>query len=148
MSNAQTISHDSKVVMHFSLSLEDGSDVISTFEEEPMVFTLGDGTMAPALESKLIGLKAGEEQSLLLSGNDVYGAWDSENRQWIDTDDFPHSLELSPGQVIAFTTPAGQEVAGTVLTIETARILLDFNHPLSGRTFIFRTAILQVDEPE
>ena len=148
MSNAQTISHDSQVVMHFTLSLEDGTGVISTFEEEPMVFTLGDGTMAPALESKLIGLKAGEEQSLLLSGNDVYGAWDSENRQWIDTDDFPSSLELSPGQVIAFTTPAGQEVAGTVVTIETARILLDFNHPLSGRTFIFRTAILQVDNPE
>ena len=130
--------------MHFSLSLEDGVEVLSTFAGEPLTFTLGDGTMETALEEKLIGLKAGDEQSLLLAGSDIYGARDPENVQWIDIDEFPVSITPAEGQVIAFSTPQGEEVAGRVDTIEDSRVALDFNHPLSGRTIIFTTKILKV----
>ena len=70
------ISDGSQVVMHFSLSLDDGTEVISTFEGEPISFAIGDGTLEPALEATLLGGKAGEEKIQLLSGNDIYGAWD------------------------------------------------------------------------
>jgi FKBP-type peptidyl-prolyl cis-trans isomerase SlpA len=144
----ETILPGSRVLLHFSLSLDDGSEVVSTFNEEPMALTIGDGAMEPALESKLLGMKSGDEQSLILSGNDVYGAWERDNSAWIDREEFPPSIELAQGQVIAFTTPAGDEVAGTVLTLENSRVQLDFNHPLSGKTIIFRTSILQVEPPE
>jgi FKBP-type peptidyl-prolyl cis-trans isomerase SlpA len=148
MSDRNTIVPGSRVVMHFSLSLDDGTEVISTFSEEPLAFTLGDGTLEAALESKIIGQQAGEEQALLLSGNDVYGTRQSDNRQWLDIGEFPPSLELQTDQIIAFTTAAGEPVAGRVEKLEDGRVLLDFNHPLSGRTFLFRTAILQVEQPE
>ncbi len=134
--------------MNFSLALEDGTEVLSTFEDEPLDFTLGDGTVEPALEAKLIGLKTGDEQTLLLDGNDIYGAWNEHNRQWLDRSDFPASLEVAEGQVIAFTTQGGEEVAGIAVSLEADRVLVDFNHPLSGRTFIFRAAILHHDTPE
>jgi FKBP-type peptidyl-prolyl cis-trans isomerase SlpA len=134
--------------MHFSLSLEDGTEVVSTFNEEPMALTIGDGSVEQALESKLIGMKAGNEQSLILSGDEVYGARQNDNRAWIDKAEFAPSIELAEGQIIAFTTAAGDEVAGSVVTLENSRVLLDFNHPLSGRTIIFRTAILEVTSPE
>jgi FKBP-type peptidyl-prolyl cis-trans isomerase SlpA len=148
MSDSNTIVPGSRVVMHFSLSLEDGTEVISTYAEEPIAFTLGDGTLEAALESKIVGQQAGDEQALLLSGNDVYGPRHSDNRQWLDIGEFPPSIELETGQVIAFTTPAGEAVAGTVEKLEGGRALMDFNHPLSGRTLIFRTTILQVEQPE
>jgi FKBP-type peptidyl-prolyl cis-trans isomerase SlpA len=142
MQKPTAISPGSRVVMHFSLALEDGTEVLSTFEDEPLDFTLGDGTMEPALEAKLIGLKTGDDQTLLLDGNDIYGAWNEDNRQWLDLSDFPRSLEVAEGQVIAFTTADGEEVAGIVVTLEADRTLVDFNHPLSGTTFIFRAMIL------
>ena len=138
----------SHVVMHFSLLLEDGTEIVSTFDDEPMAFTLGDGTMEPALETKLIGMNIGDEQALLLMGNDIYGERDGKNQQWIAKQDFPGTIELNEGNVIAFTTPAGDEVAGTLALIEDDRVMVDFNHPLSGRDFIFRTAILQIAGPE
>ena len=144
MSEATAVSPGSPIVMHFSLSLEDGTDVVSTFAEEPMAFTLGDGTMEPALEQKLIGLQPGDEQALLLDGSDIYGARDPDNIQWIDIDEFPASIMLAEGQVIAFSTPQAEEVAGRVETIEDSRVALDFNHPLSGRTIIFTAKILKV----
>ena len=146
--NEQVISHESQVVMHFSLQLDDGTEVISTFDEEPIVFAIGDGTFEPGLESTLIGKKAGDEQTQELSGNDIYGAWDSENRQWIEKQEFPPELNLAEGLVIAFSTPAGDEVAGTVVEVEESRALIDFNHPLSGRIFIFKTEIISVGKTE
>jgi len=142
------IADGSRVAMHFSITLEDGTPVISTYEDEPLYFRLGDGTLEPLLESRLIGLKAGDGEVLVLSGNEVYGPWDDDNRQWIDAIDFPASLQPVPGQVIAFTTPAGDEVAGWVERVEDDRVLLDFNHPLSGRTFVFTASILEVEQPE
>lgn len=142
------ISEGSQVVIHFSLSLDDGTEVISTFDGEPISFTLGDGTMEPMLESTLIGRKTGDKQSQQLSGNDIYGAWDSDNRQWIERQEFPPTLGLEEDQIIAFSTPAGDEVAGTVVQLEDSRVLIDFNHPLSGRTVIFRTDIVAVEEKE
>ena len=118
------------------------------FAEEPIDFTLGDGTLEPALEQKIIGLKPGDEQSLILDGNDIYGAHKSDNRQWIDVAEFPPAIRLAEGQVIAFTTPQGDPVAGTVDVIEDSRVAIDFNHPLSGRTIIFTTAILKVENRE
>lgn len=144
----QVISHDSQVVMHFSLLLDDGTEVISTFDEEPIAFTIGDGTFEPALESTLIGKKAGDEQTQELSGNDIYGIWDSANQQWIAQQEFPSDLDLAEGLVIAFSTPAGDEVAGSVVQIDESRALIDFNHPLSGRTFLFKTDIISVGNTE
>jgi FKBP-type peptidyl-prolyl cis-trans isomerase SlpA len=142
------ISKGSQVVMHFSLSLDDGTEVISTFDGEPISFAIGDGTLEPALESTLIGRKTGDEQTQQLSGNDIYGTWESDNRQWIERRDFPATLDLAVAQIIAFTTPAGDEIAGAIVELDESRVLIDFNHPLSGRTIIFKTAIVAADEME
>jgi len=148
MTGSQTITDGSHVVMHFAITLEDGTPVISTFEDEPLHFHLGDGTLEPTLEARLIGLEAGDGEVLMLSGSEVYGPRDDDNRQWIDACDFPESLTPLPGQIIAFTTPAGDEVAGLVESVEEHRVRLDFNHPLSGRTIIFTASILEVEQPE
>ena len=146
--NERVISHDSQVVMHFSLLLDDGTEVISTFNEEPIAFAIGDGTLEPGLESTLIGKKAGEEQTQELSGNAIYGTWNSDNQQWLEKQEFPSELDLAEGLVIAFSTPAGDEVAGTLVQLEESRVLIDFNHPLSGRTFLFKTEIISVENTE
>ncbi|MEJ2455232.1 MAG: FKBP-type peptidyl-prolyl cis-trans isomerase [Candidatus Thiodiazotropha sp.] len=147
MSKPIAISPGSRVVMNFSLALEDGTEVLSTFEDEPLEFTLGDGIMEPALEAKLIGLETGDDQTLLLDGDDVYGPWRENNRQWLELNEFPSSLEPEEGHVIAFTTPGGEEIAGIIVTLEADRVLVDFNHPLSGKTFIFRAVIIGLVDP-
>jgi FKBP-type peptidyl-prolyl cis-trans isomerase SlpA len=144
----QRITQGCRILLHFSLSLEDGTEILSTYEQDPLAFTLGDGTMEQTLEAKLIGLRSGDNQALILAGNDIYGPWDEANRQWIDADRLAQTLELSPGQVIAFTTADGDELAARVEAIEDHRVLLDFNHPLSGMTFIFDATVLEVESPE
>jgi FKBP-type peptidyl-prolyl cis-trans isomerase SlpA len=62
--------------------------------------------------------------------------------------DFPSDLDPTPGQVVAFTTPAGHETSGLVLEREgegaAGRVRVDFNHPFAGRSLTLRVRILSV----
>ena len=138
------ITAQSRVRLHFSLCLADGTELVSTFEEAPLSCTIGDGTMVAGLEQCLLGLSAGSEALFVLSGDETFGPATTESMQRIAKNEFPADLLLAPGQVIAFKTPAGDEVAGTIQTLTDTEVLVDFNHPLSGQTIAFKVKILEV----
>ncbi|MET0107432.1 MAG: FKBP-type peptidyl-prolyl cis-trans isomerase [Candidatus Thiodiazotropha sp.] len=135
-----------RVKMHFSLTLPDKTEIISTYGHEPLDFSLGDNTMEQMLEFAILGLRAGDEQELLVQGDDVYGPRDSTLIHWIDRQAFSAAQPLNPGEIIAFTTPEGEELAGTVLHVDDEGVQVDFNHPLSGKQFSYRVTILDVQE--
>jgi len=138
---------DSRVRMHFALGLADGTEAVSTFDDEPMAFQMGDGSLAEGLELALYGLAAGDEQELLIDGADVYGPRDSERIQKVELTRFPVGINPEPGLIVAFTNADGEELAGSVLAVEDGLATVDFNHPLAGRELKFRCRILAVDEP-
>ncbi|MEW8053269.1 MAG: FKBP-type peptidyl-prolyl cis-trans isomerase [Candidatus Thiodiazotropha sp.] len=135
----------SRVKMHFSLTLPDKTEIVSTYGEEPLEFSLGDNTMEQMLEFALLGLQAGDEQELLVKGDDVYGSRDNTLIHWLDKSEFQADQTFNPGEIIAFTTPEGEELAGTVLQIDDERVQVDFNHPLSGKQFSYKVTILEVE---
>lgn len=143
------ITSECRVTLHYSLTLSDGTEVVSTFDDTPLLFHLGDGTMVEALEQSLIGLTCGSEGKILLSGDDAFGSRSDEKIQHMPRNEFPDELAITLGQVIAFTTPGGDEVAGQILEINQDDVLVDFNHPLSGHFITFRVKILDIDpQPE
>jgi FKBP-type peptidyl-prolyl cis-trans isomerase SlpA len=138
------ITHGCRVTLHYSLALEDGTEVVSTFDDAPLTFELGDGTMTEPLEQILVGLHPGAEEQVILSGDETFGARTEEKVHWIARDEFPSEIAIAEGQVMAFTTPAGDETAGQILEIDEDKIRVDFNHPLSGHTFMFHVKIIAV----
>lgn len=138
------IDSHSRIELHYSISLGDGTEVVSTFAEAPIVCTIGDGTLADRLEQCLIGMSKGNEGTFMLSGDEVFGPADENNVQSLDISTFPTEMSLSVGQVVAFTTPAGDELAGIIQSLNADEVLVDFNHPLSGHIITFRVHILDV----
>ncbi len=53
-------------------------------------------------------------------------------------------MPVEPGTVVAFTTPNGQEVPGTIKEVTDDTVLVDFNHPLAGFEVMFDVTILDV----
>lgn len=133
-----------QVSIHYSLTLEDGTVAVSTFDDDPLTFTLGDGTMVETLEQALLGLNRNSDTHILISGDEVFGASNSDKIQCMHNTDFPSEMELAVGQVIAFTTPAGDEIPGQILNIDGEEILVDFNHPLAGHMIDFRVKVLDI----
>ena len=68
----------STVTLHLSLTLEDGTVAESTFGEEPLTFTMGDGTLVHGLELALYGLRPGDTQRLELYPEQHFGLRDPE----------------------------------------------------------------------
>ena len=135
----------SSVTLHIALSLRNGTEVVSTFGEEPVQCTLGDGTLDAGLERLLLGLREGDERTTQLDPGQCYGLPDPDKIHWLPLAEFPPGMELAPDLVVAFTSPGGQEIAGTILELEADRAKVDFNHPLAGRSLICRVEILAIE---
>jgi len=133
--------------MHFSLKLADGMLVDSSFEERPHTFIVGDGSVDSGLELALIGLRPNETQTLTLAPGQAFGQRDESAVKWLSKTDFPPHMQLEPGQIIGFTAPGNEALAGAVLEIDRGRVKVDFNHPLAERELIFEVHILAVENP-
>jgi len=133
-----------RVRMHFALSLPDGTEAISTFDDEPLEFAWGDGTLRPGLELALLGLKAGDEQTLTLLPEQAYGLHDDALVHDMPRSDFPDLIDPEVGQIIAFASPTGEETAGSIRAVDGETVRVDFNNPLAGHDVVFRVRILEV----
>jgi FKBP-type peptidyl-prolyl cis-trans isomerase SlpA len=147
VSGQQEILPGCPVRLHLSILLEDGTEAISTFGEEPVHLTMGDGTLQPGLELALYGLKAGDTQTLKLLPEQAYGLRDPALIQYMPITDFEASFTPEVGQIIAFSLPNGEEAPGSVIAIEAGRVEVDFNHPLAGHEITFTVEIIAVASP-
>ncbi|HED19819.1 MAG TPA: peptidylprolyl isomerase [Gammaproteobacteria bacterium] len=133
--------------MHFALRLADGMPVESSFDDEPISFVMGDGTLDKGLELALLGLVAGGRQTLTLMPGQAYGRRDEAALQQVQKAQFPEDMLLEPGQIIGFTSEDGEEVAGAIVETGDEYVKVDFNHPLAGREIEFEVHILAVENP-
>jgi FKBP-type peptidyl-prolyl cis-trans isomerase 2 len=145
MGQPLTVSPGCRLTLHLEIRFQDGTVALSTFDGEPVRCRLGDGTLTPGLESTLIGLEAGREGLILAHGSEIYSPPDPQSIQWMEVADFPPGIDPAPGQLIAFTTPAGHEIGGLVLERDNDRVRVDFNHPLSGHPLAIRVLVLDCE---
>jgi len=136
----------SKVTMHFSLTLEDGTVAEDSFDSEPLEFIMGDGSLNEGLELGLYGMKAGEEETLSMTPEQTFGFHDPENLHEMLRSEFDADMDLAEGMIIGFTTPAGDEVPGIIREVSDKLVIVDFNHPLAGHELLYRVKILDVSE--
>jgi len=146
-SSTTTIAPGSRVRLHLAMYLEDGTEALSTFGEEPMELTLGDGTLTSGTEALLLGLGVGATQQITASGDALFGEWTETNLHWLPRADFPHEQVPQPGSLVSFEMPDGTETTGFIKEIAGARVRVDFNHPLSGRALRIQVQVLDVGAP-
>lgn len=138
----------SRVRLHLRISLSDGTEAISTFDDEPLSIVMGAGELQPGLELALYGLKPGDTEDLTLDAEQAYGLHDEQLVHRIPKSEFPAGLKPEKHQVISFRVPNGEETPGTVLAVEGDQVRVDFNHPLAGHDIRFEAKILSVGLPD
>ena len=138
------VSENSKVTLHFSIELENGDLIESTFGYKPGTFEMGDGSLLPGFERHLVGLNVGEKRSFTIPQQDAFGAHNPQNVQFFKASDFADT-ELSEGLIVSFADASGAELPGVIKSVSGDDIEVDFNHPLAGKTLIFTAEIVGVD---
>jgi len=145
---AAPVGEGTRVVVNFSLSLEDGSEIDSNFGADPVEFVIGDGNLLPGFERKLFGMKAGERQIITVLPEDAFGQVNDNNVQIVPRKQFDEGTELEIGLLYSFADASGGELPGLVISFDHEEVEVDFNHPLAGRTIMFDVLVHRVEPVE
>ena len=137
------------LTLHYRLSGPDGTAVVNTFDDKPATLSLGTGQLAPAMESRLIGLAEGAHLSFTLSPGEAFGERNPDMLQRVARSLLQQlgapDEEYVPGDVVQFPTPDGQGAfAGVVRELGDDWLLFDFNHPLAGQAVSFQVQLIGV----
>ncbi len=139
------IGPDTRITLHFSLSLESDSVVDSNFDTEPAVCTFGDGKLLPGFETALVGLIAGDKRVFLIKPENGFGQNNPNNVQEFPRKNFTDIEDLQPGLMISFADANGGELPGVIEDIGETIVKVDFNHPLAGHTTKLEVEIISVE---
>jgi FKBP-type peptidyl-prolyl cis-trans isomerase SlpA len=135
------------LTLHYRLSGPDGADVVNTFGDKPATLSLGSGQLAPAVESRLLGLAEGTHEQLELDADEAFGALNPGMLQRVARRLLRDMGEgdAQRGDVISFPTPDGRgSFAGVVRECDDDSLLFDFNHPLAGVPLRFEVQLIGV----
>ena len=138
-----SIGPGTRVSLNFALTLEDGSEIDNNFGSDPVSFVFGDGNVLAGFEQKLVGLVAGDTKEIAVNPEDGFGQPNPNNIQEVKRSSFGPE-ELSLGLVCSFGDAEGGELPGVIVGLDEQTVTVDFNHPLAGRTVIFKVAIHSV----
>ncbi len=145
------IKNGSTVTLHFTLRLVEQDILVDTTQgEEPMTFVMGDGDLVEGMETPLLGLKVGDVRHFDVACEDAYGSADidEDSMQNIPVSEFPKDVEITPGLVVGFTSPAGDEIPGTIMGFTDKIVTINFGHPLAGHDLVFEVEILDIKPPQ
>jgi len=140
---------DNKVVsLAYELRLGDEQKVSESTQEEPLEFIQGAKQIIPGLERELYGMAVGDEKAVVIAPGDAYGERDDEEVVAVPRDTFPASLDLVEGNPISLRDrQSGESYTAIVQEIGNEEVILDFNHPLAGKTLHFHVKIIGLRDP-
>lgn len=118
--------------------------VDSTLNDAPVSFVIGAGTMMPGLETALLGMQVGEEKTFDVAPAEAYGEVDPGAVRAIPRTTLPPDLKPELGMAMEIRSSGEQTAKAVVKAVEGDRILLDFNHPLAGKTLTFKVKLLSI----
>jgi FKBP-type peptidyl-prolyl cis-trans isomerase SlpA len=139
----QTVQPDSLVTLHYRIALENGQPLISTFEGTPATLQLGNGELLPNLERLLAGLESGTRQQFTLAPEEAFGPHNPDLVERVRREHMPDE-EIEALSIMEFTAPDGSRYSGLVREIDATSALIDFNHPLAGKTIRFEVEVIGI----
>lgn len=145
MSEANSaISKDKVVVFHYTLTTDDGEQVETSKDKEPLPYLHGASNIVPGLEKEMEGKTAGDTFSVSVAPAEGYGEKTGPGPQSVDRSEFPENVELYEGMAFTAQAEGGQEVPLWIDSIEGDKVMVDNNHPLAGETLNFEVEIVSV----
>jgi FKBP-type peptidyl-prolyl cis-trans isomerase SlyD len=134
---------DKDTVVTLSYKVAEANGKLIEASREPMVYLHGgyENTL-PKIEEALQGHEAGHEVTLQLQPEDAFGVRDESLVRTIPKKEFPPGVKV--GGQLEGRTDSGDPHVFHVMKIKGDTVLLDGNHPLSGKELRFQLKVTGV----
>ena len=141
--STEVVAQGKQISLEYTLVLQDGTEVASNVGKPPLLFTQGEQKILPALETALEGLRVDETKSVTLSPGDAYGPVDPAAFRDVKLESIPEEAR-STGAMLVAQDSEGNSRPVRVHEVHDDKIVLDFNHPLAGKTLTFNVRVVAI----
>ena len=138
-----TTSKGKMISLEYTVKLEDNQVVDSNVGKEPLTFTQGANQIIRGVEAAVEGMTVGQTKQVIVEPEDGYGAPDPEAFQEVPKENVP--AEIKVGTQLHGKATDGRVVQPIVAEIKDKTVLLDFNHPLAGKTLVFDVKVVSIE---
>ena len=139
-----TVENGNTVSVHYTGTLNDGTQFDSSREREPLSFLVGDGQVIPGFESAVLGMQEGETKTITILAENAYGPKNDQAVEVVERNRFPNGFEGNVGESVTGQTGEGQAFRATIVSVEENTVTLDFNHPLAGQDLTFEVELVSI----
>ena len=139
-----TVENGNTVSVHYTGTLNDGTQFDSSREREPLSFLVGDGQVIPGFESAVLGMQEGETKTVTILAENAYGPKNDQAVQVVERNRFPNGFEGNVGESVTGQTGEGQAFRATIVSVEENTVTLDFNHPLAGQDLTIEVELVSI----
>ena len=133
------------VKIHYTGTLDDGTQFDSSDGREPLAFELGSGQVIPGFDKAVDGMTVGESKSVNIPAEDAYGPHHPQMIQEVPRSALPDDLEPAEGMGLQAQGPDGQVLNLVVTGVQEESITVDGNHPLAGKALNFDIELVSID---
>jgi FKBP-type peptidyl-prolyl cis-trans isomerase SlyD len=140
---ATSVQEGSIVSIEYTLQDERGKVIESNVGKEPLTYIHGAGQIVRGLEKELHGMKVGEYKKISVKPEEGYGLSDRKAIQEVLKEKIPAERQ-QVGATLMTKAPDGRTIPMRIQEIREKTVIVDFNHPLAGKTLNFDVKVTDV----
>lgn len=125
------------VSFHYVLKNEQGEELDSSRDGEPMSFVEGTGQIIPGLETGLAQLKPGDKKRIVVPAEDAYGERDERLVMEVPLTELPQAEKIKIGTQFDVELTNDSSHVFRVTELDDSTATLDGNHALAGMDLYF-----------
>jgi peptidylprolyl isomerase len=145
MGIVMVVEKGSKIKVEYEGRFEDGKVFDSSSKHgKPLEFVAGSGMVVKGFDDAVIGMEKDEEKEVTLKPEDAYGERNDKAVQKVPKDKFPDGAKA--GMMVGVPLPNGQQIPALIESIDSEFVTLDMNHPMAGKTLVFKIKVVDVGE--
>jgi len=132
------------VKIHYTGTLDDGSEFDSSAGRDPLEFTVGSGQVIPGFDKAVEGMAVGDQKKVRIEAEDAYGEPSDQMIQEVPKSALPDDLEPKEGMGLQAKGQDGRVINLTVTEVSDETITVDGNHPLAGKPLNFDIELVSI----
>ena len=132
------------VRIHYTGTLDDGTEFDSSAGRDPLEFALGSGQVIAGFENAVDGMTVGESKSVTIPPEEAYGEHHEQLVQQVPKTALPDEIDPAVGMQLQSRSPEGHVMNLLVTEMDEQSITVDGNHPLAGQSLTFAIELVEI----
>lgn len=140
-----TLAAGTRVLVHYTGTLDDGTQFDSSRGREPLEVILGRNMVIPGFEKAIAAMKPGQTVTVRIPEAEAYGPHNENMLVTFPRSSFPADIPAALGEQLILRSPEGHEVPALIVDVNDTEISLDANHPLAGFDLTFEIELISAE---